>query len=156
MKFLILVIALLASIPASADFTGMVIKVADGDTITVMRGKQKVRVRLAEIDAPEKNQVFGNVSHKSLSGLVGGKAVRIVELGQDRYKRTIGKVYIGNLDVCAEQVKLGMAWAYRKYAKDKSLLTLELEAKMSRRGLWAADSPIAPWKWRKSRTAESS
>ncbi len=64
------------------------------------------------------------------------------------YKRTIGRVYQGDVDVSAEQVKQGMAWVYRKYSKDRILLPLEDEAKKQRLGLWADNDPVPPWKWR--------
>lgn len=136
---------------AWADFTGDVVGVADGDTITVLRDNEQVKVRLADIDAPEKAQPFGNKSKLALSALVHGKAVLVVEQGHDRYKRTIGRVYQGDVDVSAEQIKQGMAWVYRKYSKDVSLLPLENEAKAQRLGLWADIAPVPPWMWRKSK-----
>lgn len=149
MKFLFASVALALSFPAWADFTGKVVAVADGDTITVLRDKEQVKVRLAEIDAPEKAQAFGNKSKQVLSALVYGKAVLVVEQGHDRYKRTIGRVYQGDVDVSAEQIKQGMAWVYRKYSKDKTLLPLEDEAKAQRLGLWADVEPVPPWEWRR-------
>ncbi|MEQ1837784.1 MAG: thermonuclease family protein [Candidatus Nitrotoga sp.] len=147
--FSIVLAASLALPPlAWADFTGEVVGVADGDTITVLRDNKQVKVRLAEIDAPEKAQPFGSKSKQALSVLVHGKAVLVVEQGHDRYKRIIGRVYQGNVDVSAEQFKQGMAWVYRKYSKDKTLLPLENEAKALRLGLWADDEPVPPWEWR--------
>ena len=145
-----LVLAASLALPplAWADFTGDVVGVADGDTITVLRDNKQVKVRLADIDAPEKAQPYGNKSKQALSALVYGKAVLVVEQGHDRYKRTIGRVYQGDVDVSAEQIKQGMAWVYRKYSKDVSLLPLENEAKAQRLGLWADDEPVPPWEWR--------
>src|SRR4030067_63538 len=138
-------LALVLSFSAWADFTGNVVGVADGDTITVLRGREQIKVRLAEIEAPEKAQPFGNKSKQALSALVYGKAVLVVDQGQDRYKRTIGRVYQDDVDVSAEQIKQGMAWVYRKYSKDVSLLSLEDEAKAQRLGLWADAEPVPPW-----------
>lgn len=151
MKLLLTTIALALSFPAWADFTGEVVGIADGDTITVLRDQQPVKVRLAEIDAPEKAQAFGNSSKQALSALVFRKQVIVVEQGSDRYKRTIGRVYQGDVDVSAEQVKQGMAWVYRKYSKDKNLLPLEEDAKSQRLGLWADANPVPPWEWRHSK-----
>ena len=155
MQRIIFTVALAASLALSplawADFTGKVVAVADGDTITVLRDKEQVKVRLAEIDAPEKAQPFGNKSKQALSALVYGKAVLVVEQGHDRYKRTIGRVYQDDVDVNAEQVKQGMAWVYRKYSKDVSLLPLENEAKAQRLGLWVDSEPVPPWEWRHSK-----
>jgi hypothetical protein len=67
---------------------------------------------------------------------------------RDRYGRVVGRVYIGGLDVNAEQIRRGMAWVYRKYNKDKSLLALEQEAKNARRGLWSKLNAVQPWEYR--------
>ena len=129
------ILALCMSSPVWADFTGTVVAVADGDTITILRDREQVKVRLVEIDGTEKAQPFGNRSKQALSDLIHGQEVRVVEKGQDRYRRTLGRVYRGNLDVNAEMVQLGMAWVYRKYASKKSpLLDIEVEAKKERRG----------------------
>ena len=141
--------ALLLAQPACADFTGKVVKVADGDTITVLRDSEQIKIRLAGIDAPEKAQPFGNVARQSMSEIVFGKEVRVVEQGRDRYGRTIGRVYQGDVDVSAEQIKQGMAWVYRKYTKEAALYQLEDEAKQHRLGLWADAEPTPPWAWRK-------
>ncbi len=145
----VLAASLALSTLAWADFTGDVVGVADGDTITVLRDHEQVQVRLAEIDAPEKAQPFGNKSKQVLNELVHGKQVLVVEQGHDRYKRTIGRVYQGDMDVSAEQVRNGMAWVYRKYSKDASLLQLEDEAKAQRIGVWSDDEPTPPWVWRR-------
>lgn len=142
--------ALLLAQPAYADFTGKVVKVADGDTITVLHGSEQIKIRLAGIDAPEKAQPFGNVAKQSVSEMVFGKEVRVVEQGRDRYGRTIGRIYQGDIDVSAEQIKQGMAWVYRKYTKEAALYQLEEEAKQHRIGLWADVEPTPPWAWRKS------
>lgn len=136
---------------AWADFSGIVVSVADGDTITVLRDKEQMKVRLAEIDAPEKAQAFGNKSKQALFDLAHGKDVRVVEQGKDKYQRTIGRIYQGDVDVNAEQVKQGMAWVYRKYSKDASFISLEDAAKTQKIGLWADAEPTPPWIWRHSK-----
>ena len=141
--------ALLLAQPACADFTGKVVKVADGDTITVLHDSEQIKIRLAGIDAPEKAQPFGNVARQSMSEMLFGKEVRVVEQGRDRYGRTIGRVYQGEVDVSAEQIKQGMAWVYRKYSKEAALYQLEDEAKQHRIGLWTDAEPTPPWAWRK-------
>lgn len=134
-------------------FIGRVVGIADGDTLTVLDAdKVQHKIRLAEIDAPEKAQPFGNRSKQALNGLVHGKVVRVVEHGHDKYKRTIGRVYQGDVDVSAEQVKQGLAWVYRKYApKDSPLYAIEDEARAARRGLWFDAEPTPPWDWRHSK-----
>lgn len=142
-------IALAISLSASADFTGKVVAVTDGDSITVLRMREPVEVRLVGIDAPERAQPYGNRSRQALTGLVRGREVRVVEHGTDRYQRTLGRVYRGNLDVNAEQVRRGMAWVFRTYATDASLFAIEAEARESKRGLWRDPQAVPPWEWRR-------
>jgi len=70
---------LLLAAPAFADtLTGKVIRIADGDTITVLdHTNTQHRIRLQGIDAPEKAQAFGNASRKHLASLVAGKTVTV-------------------------------------------------------------------------------
>ena len=141
--------ALLLAQTAYADFIGKVVKVADGDTITVLRDSEQIKIRLACIDAPEKAQPYGSAARQSMSEMLFGKEVRVVEQGRDRYGRIIGRVYQGDVDVSAKQIKQGMAWVCRKYTKEAALYQLEDEAKQHRLGLWADAEPTPPWAWRK-------
>ena len=144
-------LALAVSFSTWADFTGKVVGVADGDSITVLHDRVQVKVRLVDIDAPEKAQPFGNRSKQALEVLVKGQEVRIVERGQDKYHRTLGRVYRDDLDVNAEQVRQGMVWVFRQYAKDDALYPIEAEAKEQKRGPWHDSEPVPPWEWRKSK-----
>ena len=101
--------ALAVSFPTWADFTGKVVAVADGDSITVLREREQVKVRMVDIDAPERAQPFGTRSKQALRELVHGQEVLVVERGIDRYQCILGRVYRGDLDVNAEQVRQGMA-----------------------------------------------
>lgn len=146
----VLLTSLLLAFPAYA-FEGRVVGVTDGDTITVLtHDKQQVKVRLAEIDTPEKRQDFGMRAKQALSGLVFNREVRVDVETTDRYGRTVGRVYrlSDGLDVNAEMVAMGMAWVYRRYARDVRLYELEREAKAKRIGLWSQPNPIPPWEWR--------
>ena len=140
--------ALAFSFPAHADFVGRVVAITDGDTLTVLAGHEQVKIRLVEIDAPEKNQSFGNRSKQSLSDMCFDKEAQIQEKGKDRYGRSLGRVNCAGIDVNAEQVKQGMAWVYDKYVTDHSLYRLQDVAKAAKRGLWADASPVPPWEWR--------
>lgn len=135
--------------PAYGDFSAKVISVADGDTITVLRDHEQVKIRLSDIDAPEKAQAFGNKSKQSLSELCFDKTATLADKEKDRYGRTLASVTCDGIDANAEQVRQGMAWVYRKYApKDSLLYVLEDEAKAAKRGLWADPEPVPPWEWR--------
>ena len=149
------IIVLLALSPAvfAADLSGAVVGIADGDTFTLLTSdKQQVKIRLAEIDAPESGQPYGNKSKQALSGLIFGKDVRVVVQTTDRYGRTVGRPYIGGLDICEEMVRMGAAWAYREYLRDQSLLALESEAKARKMGLWGLSEAqnMPPWEWRRA------
>lgn len=148
-RYLLAVAFSLASLSAYADFTGKVVGVADGDTITVLREHEQIKVRINEIDAPEKAQAFGQKSKLSLSDLCFDKTATLAEQGKDRYGRTLARVHCEGIDANAEQVRRGMAWVYRKYApNDSRLYAIEDEAKAARRGLWADVEPMPPWEWR--------
>lgn len=141
-------LALGFSLPAYADFSGRVVSIADGDTLTVLIDRQQVKVRLVEIDAPEKSQAFGTRSKQSLSDMCFNTEAQVRDKGKDRYGRTLGRVYCVGMDANAEQIKRGMAWVYDKYVTDHSLYRLQDEAKAAKQGLWADAEPMPPWEWR--------
>ncbi len=122
--------ALLTSQTLAADFTGRVVGVADGDTITVLHNGKGERIRLHGIDCPEKRQAFGKRAKQFTSRLTCGKAVTVKDLGQDRYGRTIADVLLPDGRVLnRELVQAGFAWWYRRYAPDdETLAQLEREA----------------------------
>lgn len=152
-RTILFLMVLLASVPAAANpFSGRVIGVMDGDTILVLTsGYEQMKVRLAEIDAPEKVQPFGERSKQALSALCFNKLAYVEVVDIDRYKRIVGKVSCEGIDANRSQVENGMAWVYRRYAKDLSLLPIEGMAKTGRRGLWADADPTPPWEWRKNK-----
>ncbi|CZV48554.1 ParB [Enterobacter hormaechei] len=128
---------------------GKVVRVLDGDTIEVLQGQKPVRVRLLNIDAPEKNQQFGRWSSDQLRRLVAGQPVTVVFTRKDRYERVLGRVFIsGGKEVNRELVLSGAAWVYDIYNTDKELPGLQLEAQKQKCGLWADNQPVPPWEWR--------
>lgn len=160
MKSLLLALTLTFSIQFvnAATLTGKVVGVADGDTITVLDSSNtQYKIRLAGIDAPEKKQAFGNVSKQSLSDLVYGKQVDVDWEKQDRYGRTVGKVFVNGTNANLVQVKRGLAWYYKKYQNELILddrldyLHAQEAAESSKVGLWADREPTPPWDFRKSR-----
>lgn len=141
---------------------GRVIGIQDGDTLTLLdAGRNQHRIRLASIDAPEighgskkPGQPYGQRSKQSLSDIAFGREARAECETDDRFGRKVCTIMVGSLNANLEQVRLGMAMAYRKYARDQIYFTAEAEAKAARRGLWADPSPIEPWAWRKQHAAE--
>lgn len=149
--YLSLVCSLLALSSAHASSVrGTTVGVADGDTITVLDGRTQYKVRLAEIDAPEKSQAFGQVSKKALSDLCYGKQAVVSVTTTDRYGRLVGRVSCDGVDANLAQVKSGMAWVYDQYASDRALYAAQDKARTSRAGLWVDRTPTPPWLWRRS------
>lgn len=130
---------------------GPVVRVIDGDTLVLLVNRRQVHVRLAQIDAPEHDQPWGKRSKQQLAAFVARRDAVIEDDGHDRYGRTIGEVFVDGKDVNRAMVAAGMAWAYRRYLHDPSLLAVERDAVRGRRGLWADPHPIPPWQWRHER-----
>ena len=121
----------------------------DGDTATLLTSSNKsVKIRLAQIDAPEKNQAFGEKSKQSLSNLIFGKQVSVEVETKDRYGRSVGKIKVAGVDANLEQVKQGMAWFYVQYGKDSAYRNAEASARSNRIGLWSEPNPVPPWEFR--------
>ena len=159
----------LAAWSASAEtITGRVVGVADGDTVTVLDAdRTQHKIRVAGINAPEKNQAFGQRSKASMSDLVFGKDVVVKSNKRDRYGRLVGKVLVAvpycavstcpkTLDAGLAQITAGMAWWYRQYAREQSAEdastyeVAEQAARDRRVGLWRDAHPVAPWDWRRA------
>lgn len=139
-----------------SDFTGRVVAIGDGDSITVLdETRTERRVRFFAIDAPELNQSFGKQSKQHLSELIYGKTVKVEVHGRDRYERAVGKVFIDGLDVNLEQIKGGFAWHYRAFENQQSSADrvtyrdAESAAREQQLGLWAESDPEPPWRYRK-------
>lgn len=130
---------------------GMVLHVDDGDSFVVAMHGREVRVRIAEIDAPEAGQPYGERARAALAGLVEGRVVRIDEVDSDRYGRVVAHVAANGFDVGAELVRRGAARVYRSYATSAALDEIENEARSARRGLWALSEAERepPWSWRR-------
>lgn len=137
--------------PATYDGPARVTGVADGDTLYVrLPGGQgdSIRLRLADIDAPEKKQAFGRRSEQSLRELAGGKEATVTWRSLDVYGRPIARIVVDGHSVNVEQVRRGMAWVFRRYSRDPELIELERQAREQRLGLWADAQPVPPWEWR--------
>lgn len=144
------------SIKKGSTYAAKVIKVADGDTATVVdtHGAQH-KIRFAYIDAPETKQANGIASKNALTQLIDGKQVQIYVTDIDRYQRQVSVVSVNNLDVNYEQVKQGHAWHYQSYAKKnqnpsdyQKYDAAQQAAKSQRVGLWSGKKPQAPWDYR--------
>ncbi|MFM5888344.1 MAG: thermonuclease family protein [Dolichospermum sp.] len=137
-------------------FTGTVISVGDGDTIKANFGSKKVTIRLACIDAPEMKQTpWGKQSADRLKQLLPvGQSIKLRTVATDKYKRTVGEIYIGNTSINLTIVQEGQAVVYKEYlsgcndTQDK-FLELENIAKTKKLGFWNQPKPVMPWDFRK-------
>lgn len=128
---------------------GRVVKVADGDTITVLdAANTQHKIRLQGIDAPEKSQAFGNASRKHLSSLVAGKNVSVKYKSRDKYGRILGTVYADGKDVNLAMLQSGMAWHYKRFDSTPAYAQAESAARAARLGLWSEANPIQPEQFR--------
>ena len=128
-----------------------VLSITDGDTLKAQVNSQVITIRLAEIDAPERDQPFGKNAHAALEQLVAGKKLWITVIDIDRYDRQVAQLMTqgSNQDVNAALVSAGYAWVYRQYPHRPLLLSLETAAREKRVGLWSGKDSVAPWDWRK-------
>lgn len=134
---------------APPAFAGKVVGIADGDTLTVLADNTQHKIRLAEIDAPEKKQAFGERAKQSLSDLCFNAEAEVTPATTDRYGRTIARVRCGGVDASLYQVSNGLAWAYTAYLTDPAIATAERAARDSATGLWVDKEPTPPWLYRK-------
>ena len=148
-KLICAVLLCISGLAHSEEFTAKIIAVLDGDTVLVRRENGLVKIRLAEIDAPEKAQTFGETSKRSLSGMVLGKQVKVISQAVDQYGRLVAHLSVDGLDVNAEQIRRGMAWEYSNFHSNQTLIALQNESRQASRGLWAQSNPTPPWEWRK-------
>jgi endonuclease YncB( thermonuclease family) len=132
------------------------VSVGDGDTIRVTTAAgQKVTVRLACIDAPETAQgQTGAMATEALKQLLGAGSIEIRPQTVDKYGRTVAEVYANGSNVNQEMVRLGMAYAYRKYlggCNADAYLNAEQQAQQQRQGVWRYGDQVRPWDFRRNR-----
>lgn len=151
MRLLLGVMFMLAAGFLQAEvFNASVIAVMDGDSVLVLRDNKKIKVRLANIDAPEMAQPYGKESRLALVKLILKKQVHISSRAVDTYGRLIAELTVSGINVNAEMVRSGMAWEYSHFHRDKNYLALQTEAQQARRGLWGeSGQPVQPEQWRK-------
>ncbi len=158
----VLLTALTIAAAAATPITGRVVGVSDGDTVTVLDANKRThKVRLLGIDSPEKSQAFGERAKQSLSDLVFDKQVSVEGGKQDRYGRSLGKIVLNGQDINLEQIRRGMAWHYKQYARDQSpqdraaYAEAETTARQQRAGLWQDANPVPPWSFRRAAKAQA-
>lgn len=133
----------------AAEVRGRVVRVADGDTITVLdAANAQHKIRFHGIDAPESHQAFGQKSKQHLSDYVFGKDVTVTWKSKDKYGRILGTVWLGSTDINLQMLRDGYAWHYKRFDSNPVYAAAESEARAARRGLWIDPNPIPPEQFR--------
>lgn len=153
MKLFFASLALSLSLPA---FSHQVVGVNDGETLTLLVDEKPLKVRLANIDAPEMPQAYGRASRKSLYDLCFGKDASYRALETDHYGSPVAVVSCGGIEANRAQIERGMAWVADKSNRDFTLPALQLIARRDRKGLWADDNPVPPWEFRRPKIRKAS
>jgi micrococcal nuclease len=162
---------------AQTVITGKVIKVTSGDTFTLLDVRQRpyteqdvvepwgfgeeldlnpppdktpTIIHLAEIDAPEKNQPYGDVSRQKLAAKLLGRVVQVTYFEKDQFNHIVGTVNLGDRWINQEVLAEGCAWHDKRYSDNDELDTAEQQARARHLGLWAEKQPVPPWEWRKT------
>jgi len=147
---LLLLLALSFNLAYAEEFDAKVIAVMDGDTVIVLHKGKKIKIRLANIDAPESAQEFGKESRQALVDRVLKKQVHINSRAFDNYGRMVAEISVDGHSVNEAQVKNGMAWEYSHFHRDKHYLAMQKQAQQAHRGLWGkSEYPVRPEIWRK-------
>lgn len=142
------IVMLVASFGAKAEW--QFLHAHDGDTPTLVNEDgRKIKIRVRYIDTPEANQE-GCLGAKTLTGQILSKKRVLVQGYKPSRDRLQATLKADNVDLGRQLVKEGWAWVDPRYTKDAELFALQDAAKKERRGLWAYQNPIPPWKWRKS------
>ena len=152
-RSLLLLLFLLHPVTAPAQvgdtFTAFVSRVADGDTITVVRDGNTTRIRLDGIDTPEMDQPFGVRARTFTLSRVLNRQVIVTVHDVDRYGRLVSRVQIEDDDLSLALVFEGLAWHYTRYSEDPVLARAEAEARAKEVGLWSQRAPVPPWNFRR-------
>ena len=151
MKTLIFIGALLVSQVSNAEYLESlkIKRVVDGDTVHVFYQDEVYKIRLTEIDAPERDQPYGSNSTEYLKSLLKEGMVDVDISGTDRYGRKLGRLYWQGMDINRELVSAGYAWVYDQYVTDDTFYENQSKARNLKRGLWEDQNPLEPWNWRK-------
>lgn len=132
----------------AADLTPKITYFYDGDTVKIEDNLSEYKLRLTDIDAPERNQSYGKTARRALMQLCENADVQVYITGTDKYQRNLGKLMCNNQDASIYMLKNGHAWFNRRYSMDYTLDVIEQESRRQKLGLWKRANPIPPWQWR--------
>lgn len=150
-RFIFLCVLCLSALPVVAEtITGQVVRVSDGDTLTLLDDTNtQYKIRLTAIDAPELGQPYGYLSKQALVDLCFKQTASIEVTGKDRYGRLVAIVTCNDTNANEAMLNLGMAWVYQRFKKRYPHYdALEQDARYDETGLWMDEDPVPPWVWR--------
>ena len=126
-------------------------KIIDGDTVYASLEGKTYKLRLTEIDAPERDQPFGRQSKVFLRELLKDGEFDADISGKDQYGRYLARLYDNGVDINRKMVNEGMAWVYDFYVTDKTFYKNQQSAQQEKKGIWSKRFPAPPWEWRRAR-----
>lgn len=148
----------LATSTSAVILQGQVVRVSDGDSVTLQTQTGNIKIRLAGIDAPESKMPHGPEAKAHLVAMVLDQEVQALVHKKDRYGRTIATLMMNTKDVNLAMVQAGWAWHYKQYAGEQTTIDAatyahaENKARALGVGLWQVQKPVPPWEWRHHRT----
>ena len=122
----------------------------DGDTVKIRDTNATYKLRITDIDAPERNQQYGKTARRALIKLCKRADIQVQLTGVDRYQRKLGKLSCNQQDVSHFMVQEGHAWFNARYTNDGVLAQAQQAARTQGLGLWRNQHPTPPWQWRKN------
>ena len=137
---------------------GVIVGIVDGDTADIRIGKRRLeRLRLTEIDAPERGAPWSRRSTQALSDLIFNEQVLVAITDWDRDGRAVARIFVWSedgdelIDVSEAMIEQGAAWYFDRFGRDRKLLLAESGARKARAGVWSLPErqQIPPWQWRK-------
>ena len=154
MKFIPFIFATLCFLIAATSYAADAYSVSyvyDGDTVKLRSAQGEFKLRLVDIDAPERNQAYGLISRRALISLCQGPQIVVTAeiSSKDKYNRFLGKLHCNHIDASTYLAERGLAWHYARYSSDRIIYHAALNSRQQKLGLWAVNNPIAPWLWRR-------
>lgn len=135
----------------ASDLTLKITQFYDGDTVLIKDAFREYKLRLTDIDAPERNQIYGKTARRALMNLCQHADIQVIVTGTDKYQRSLGRLNCNGQDASIYMLKNGHAWFNRRYSMDYTLDLLEQESRANQQGLWKRKNPTPPWIWRQKK-----
>lgn len=147
--FFIILLAVLIVLSWQAHAAPAITYYYDGDTVKIADGDKTYKLRINDIDAPERNQRYGKKSRRALMSFCKNARIEVNITGTDRYKRQLGDLYCNQQKAADYMVSNGHAWFNKKFSQNQQLDALQQQAREQKSGLWLSDKAMPPWVWRK-------